>query len=262
MESTERNCNINISSSIGELKGMLNERVATILSGKQPFTEQTHIAEMKQMMQQVLAGLSETAQLARSEEKGVDPSVGVELHDGGVVFPNYYGSPNEGNVQDLQGVDWEDNYVNGMLSNEIIDMHVGQLRTVQEVGDMHNNRHLALEETYASEESKSLLVQFLSMKNVAKQSLSSFDDLQTLPPMRGEADNVHPSAGKVAQTLGAGQIVTGTRKGRGRGRGRGVEAADVGDMHSCNDSKISTRHTAEKFPSRHITSPFICFITN
>ena len=87
MESTERNCNINISSSIGELKGMLNELVAAILSGKQPFTEQTHIAEMKQMMQQVLAGLSETAQLARSEEKDVDPTMGVELHDGGVVLP-------------------------------------------------------------------------------------------------------------------------------------------------------------------------------
>ena len=150
--------------------------------------------------------------------------------------------------------------MNGMLSNDIIDMHDGQLRTVQEVGDMHNNRGLALEETYASEESKSLSVQFLAIKNVAKQSLSSFDDLQTLPPMRGEADNVHPSAGKVAQTLGAGQIVTGRQKGRGRGRG--VEATDVGDMHSCSDSKISTRLTAEKFPSRHITSPFVCFITN
>ena len=98
------------------------------------------------------------------------------------------------------------------------------------------------------------------MKTVAKQSLSSFDDLQTLPPMRGEADNVHPSSCKVAQTLGAGQIVTGTRKGRGRGRG--VEATDVGDMHSCNDSKISTRLTAEKFPSSNITTPFVCFITN
>ena len=152
------------------------------------------------MMQQVLAGLSETAQLAHSEENGVDPTM---------VFPNYYGSPNEGNVQDLQGVDWEDYYVNGMLSYEIIDMHVGQLRSVQEVGDMHNNRHLELEETYASEESKSLSVQFLSKKHVANQSLSSYTDLQTLPPMRGEADNVHPSAGKVAQTLGAGQIVTG-----------------------------------------------------
>ena len=69
---------------------------------------------------------------------------------------------------------------------------------------------------------------------------------------------MHPSAGKLAQTLGVGQIVTGRRKGRGRG----VEASDVGDMHSCNDSKISTRLTAEKFPSRHITSPFVCFITN
>ena len=83
-----------------------------------------------------------------------------------------------------------------------------------------------------------LKVWIMAIKNVVKESLSSFDDLQTLPPMRGEADNVHPSAGKFAQTLGAGQIVIGSRKGRERGRG--VGATDVGDMHSCNDSKIST----------------------
>ncbi|XP_028087107.1 uncharacterized protein LOC114287860 [Camellia sinensis] len=220
-------CIINLSSNVAQLKDMLKQLLQRFSLGcNEPFTEQTNLRELKQMLHHLIEGIFSTPQPAGVAKQGVDPAVGVEAHEDGVVKPSDEVNPMECNISDVQGVDHQQHILKGTLARDKSHLHDGHKLNIEEGGDNNKKGGLQSGETYETEDKYSPDLQSVGVKNVAC--------------------DVHTSPTKLGKPLGATVIVRGSAKGRRKGKGKGkmcesgVQATEVGDMQLCIDSKTNS----------------------
>ncbi|GMP59195.1 hypothetical protein CsSME_00022573 [Camellia sinensis var. sinensis] len=79
---------------------------------------------------------------------GVDPAVGVEAHDDGVVKPSDEVNPMECNISDVQGVDHQQQILKGTLARDKSHLHDGHKLNIEEGGD--NNKKGGLQDIVVS----------------------------------------------------------------------------------------------------------------
>ncbi|CAL5339017.1 unnamed protein product [Camellia sinensis] len=188
-------CIINLSSNVAELKEMLKQLLQRFSLGcNEPFTEQTNLGELKQMLHNLIEGIFSRPQPAGVDKQGVDPAVGVEVRDDGVVKPSNEVNPIECNILDVQGVDHQQQNLKGTLATDKSHFHDGHKLNIEECADNQKKGGLHSGETYKTEDKCTPDLHSVGIKNVAC--------------------DVHTSPTKLGQPLGA----TGIVRGRGKGK--------------------------------------------
>ncbi|CAL5334986.1 unnamed protein product [Camellia sinensis] len=220
-------CIINLSSNVAELKEMLKQLLQCFSLGcNEPFAKQTNLGERKQILHHLIEGIFSRPQPAGVDKQCVNPVVGVEAHDDGVVKLFDEVNPIECNISDVQGVDHQQQNVTGTLAKDKIHFHDGHKLKIEEDEDNQKKGGLQSGETYETEDKYNPDLQSVGVKNVAC--------------------DVHTSHTKLGQPLGATKIVRRRGKGRERGKGKGrmcgsgVQATEVGDMQLCIHGKTNS----------------------
>ncbi|CAL5424782.1 unnamed protein product [Camellia sinensis] len=129
-------CIINLSSNVAELKEMLKQLLQHFRLGcNEPFPEHTNLGELKQILYHLIEVIFSRPQPTGMDKQGVDPVVGVEAHDDGMVKPSDEVNQMECNISDVQGVDHKQQNVKGTLARDKIHFHDGHKLNIEDGGD-------------------------------------------------------------------------------------------------------------------------------